>query len=532
MHDAIKDKILTLAKEKPRHFAQILKRDKTVLDYINAHVPQNITVFLEQLYYIVYADDGTCEYGNKKKLKSFSGYGFCGKAGVCQCAKLQVSNSVSMSKKAFCDERRKEISIKRNNTVLARYGVSNVGKTPQAILGRAALYSNQEKVAEIVTRVKSTKLDRYGDANYNNNEQRVRTCTARYGVGNTFLITEDNSNPSLEQLRNRSQLENLYPRLTVQEIAVELSVAESTVYRYLNEHGFREPYKSTFEQELVYYLSQLGITNVVTNTRTVIGKELDIYIPEFSLAIEYNGLYWHHDKIPYITKTYHSDKFYACERAGIELLTIFGNSWESHRDLWKSKIRNKLGLTGAAVYARKCSIVKPTTQQVKTLMQNHLQGYCASEIQYGLEYDGRLVAAMTFSKKRVGIGKYRGEDTFELVRYVTSDRVVGGASKLLSYFAKVHNPAQIITYSDNRYSSGSMYRTLGFDLESDNRPGYSYYDPVQKTVLHRYNYAKHRLVSRGYDVNKTEFEITDEMGLLRIWDCGSRTWIKRFRDEH
>jgi hypothetical protein len=29
------------------------------------------------------------------------------------------------------------------------------------------------------------------------------------------------------------------------------------------------------------------------------------------------------------------------------------------------------------------------------------------------------------------------------------------------------------------------------------------------------------LVSKGYDATKTEFEIMNELGYERIWDCGS-----------
>jgi hypothetical protein len=70
-----------------------------------------------------------------------------------------------------------------------------------------------------------------------------------------------------------------------------------------------------------------------------------------------------------------------------------------------------------------------------------------------------------------------------------------------------------------------MYVKLGFTMEKDNKAGYWYYDPVKKISYHRYKFAKHTLVKAGHDPSKTEKVIMDELGYLRIWNCGTRTWI-------
>ena len=108
---------------------------------------------------------------------------------------------------------------------------------------------------------------------------------------------------------------------------------------------------------------------------------------------------------------------------------------------------------------------------------------------------------------------------------MTNINVVGGASKLLSYFIKQHSPKLIYSYSNNQYSVGKLYKVLGFSLESDNPPSYSYYNPKEQTIKHRYNFTKHKLVKQGYDSSKTEFQIMNDLGYLRIWDCGTRTWV-------
>lgn len=527
--DDIRSLILKTYQERPKHFTQILKRNPEVLKCIEDFVPKNITSFTEQLYYVAFQDDGVCKNGQKKKLKSFAGYSFCGKTGQCQCAKESVGASVSAKKQAMDSASKELVQVRRRSTVLSRYGVDNVGLTDTAKEGRNRFYADDTLIKDLSEQIKSTKEIRYGSGTYNNSQKRIETCKERYGVDNTFLLTSDNSNPGVAVLKDKARLSDLYPRLSVSEISDMLGVVESTVYKYLGIHSFREPYKSTFEKEIVYFLNELGVDNIITNSRKIISKELDIFLPDYNLAIEYNGIYWHHDKVPHISRDYHMRKFRECEEKGIELFTIFSNSWDEQKDIWKSKIKSKLNLSDKRIYARKTQVVIPTTNQVKTLLRNHVQGYTVSEIQYGLEYDGDIVAVMTFSKKRMGIGRGRSESSYELVRYCTSATVIGGASKLLKRFIKDYSPEEIVSYSDNRYSVGNLYKTLGFELESDNKPGFSYYDPAKKTMLHRLNYTKFKLVQQGYDKDKTAFQITDELGLLRIWDCGTRTWTLRLK---
>ena len=62
--------------------------------------------------------------------------------------------------------------------------------------------------------------------------------------------------------------------------------------------------------------------------------ELDIYIPELSLAIEYDGDYWHDDRIMMETRGLtnsesHVIKQQLCKQAGIELIFITERDWLS-----------------------------------------------------------------------------------------------------------------------------------------------------------------------------------------------------------
>ncbi|MBR4315953.1 MAG: hypothetical protein IKP65_03150, partial [Alphaproteobacteria bacterium] len=54
---------------------------------------------------------------------------------------------------------------------------------------------------------------------------------------------------------------------------------------------------------------------------------------------------------------------------------------------------------------------------------------------------------------------------YELIRFASKIgyQVIGGASKLLSYFRKQYK-GSIISYADRRYSNGKLYEAIGFKL--------------------------------------------------------------------
>lgn len=96
---------------------------------------------------------------------------------------------------------------------------------------------------------------------------------------------------------------------------------------------------SSKEQELVDYIKSLGI-NVIQSYRPFwlllegnkYPSEIDIYLPEYNLGIEYNGIAYHHSTLnsgisyydnSYVEPTYHSSKYELCLKNNINLIHIF-----------------------------------------------------------------------------------------------------------------------------------------------------------------------------------------------------------------
>jgi hypothetical protein len=274
------------------------------------------------------------------------------------------------------------------------------------------------------------------------------------------------------------------------------------------------------EEDMAKFVETCGFDLIRNSRRIIAPYELDIYVPQKNIAIEYCGVYWHSEANGK-DRNYHLMKLERCNEQNIHLLTIFEDEWLTNRPLVEGRIRTALGINQKAVYARQC-VIAPVDVEAERLFLSlyHSQGYTPSSVAVGLYYGDELVALMTFGRNR-----FNG-DGWELIRYATSTRCVGGASRLFVYFVKQENPTSVVSYADRRWSNdGTMYRAMGFELVSVTKPGYFWVNGGYRYA--RQKFMKHKLVKEGFDPSKTEVEIMLERGFHRLWDCGHYKFIWR-----
>lgn len=282
-------------------------------------------------------------------------------------------------------------------------------------------------------------------------------------------------------------------------------------------------YYSEFEAEVSHFLDELDIEHEKKNKTILKGKEIDIYIPQFKIAIECNGIYWHSELFK--DRKYHINKTLSCREEGIFLLHIWEDDWEDKKEIVKSIIRSKLNLNKNKIWARKCHIKNvPTLEYRKFLNENHIQGYAPSSYNIGLYYNNELVSLMTFGWRRTN-----NRREFELIRFCNklNTSVVGSASKLFGYFKKdVDDIRDVVSYADISLFEGGIYHFLGFEKVNLSDPNYFWV--VNKRRRHRYNFSKRKLVKLGFNSNKTEVEIMHSRGYYRIFSTGQEKWLFKY----
>lgn len=296
-------------------------------------------------------------------------------------------------------------------------------------------------------------------------------------------------------------------------------------YNHLNGHGCPKCVETTSRPEcLVYDFVKNIDTNAIQSKRDLISPyEIDLYSPKCNIAIEYDGLYWHNEKN--VDRNYHLLKTEMCEKQGIQLIHIFEDEWMQNQELIKSRLKSLFGIIENKIFARKCTICSVSFIDSKNFLEkNHIQGNCTSKYRYGLYYNDELVSLMTFGAKRKNLGSKSEEDSYELLRFCNklNTTVIGGASKLLKYFIKTHNPKEIISYCDRRWSQGGMYEKLGFKLDHVSQPNYYYV--INGKRENRFKYRKSELIKQGFDKDKSEHEIMLERKIYRIYDCGTKVY--------
>lgn len=296
------------------------------------------------------------------------------------------------------------------------------------------------------------------------------------------------------------------------------------VYRHKIICPYCDPLGSSYENEIVGFLRSLGIENIERNTRQIIPpKELDIYLPDFKLAIEFHGLYWHSfsEKETTLQKNSHQFKFLKCLEQDITLIQIFENEWKNKQDILKSRIIHKLGKSQIKVFARKCEVRTITSSEASEFLdETHFQGGSVKcSVNYGLFFMDSLLAVMTFGKPR-----FNKNFEWELIRFSSKGNIVGGANKIFSHFKREHSPHSVISYSDNRFGTGNLYLKLGFTKSGISKPNFYYLK--NNEIFSRYKYQKHKMPKKieNFDSNLTAEENMFNNKYRRLWDAGSTIW--------
>lgn len=280
---------------------------------------------------------------------------------------------------------------------------------------------------------------------------------------------------------------------------------------------------SKAETAIGEYIQSIGCVVKLRDRDIIKPQEIDIYISDKKVGIEFDGLYWHSDK--YKDNNYHYDKMKAGENIGIRIINIFEDEWDNRQFQVKSFLRSILAQSNNKVYARKCTVIEITkTTSDEFINKYHIQGKAISTVSFGLFYKEELVGVMTGSKHH----RDNTSNTLVLSRLAFKDdwMIVGGASKLLSellVFAVQNNYKKLVSWSDNRWSQGNVYNKLGFILEENMKPDYSYITK-QGIRISKQSNTKEKLLKKG-GIGKTEKEMAVSIGYARIYDCGKKRWI-------
>lgn len=275
---------------------------------------------------------------------------------------------------------------------------------------------------------------------------------------------------------------------------------------------------SSYEDEIHDFIVQY--TPVVRNSRSIVPpKEIDLFLPEFDLCIEVNGVYYHSSKFK--DPRSDRDKRDLVLGIGSNFLAIWEDDWLYRKEIVKAHLLTRMGMVDGKVYARSTQVgVVSYEESSRFLENNHIQGKARGTHYVGLRTaSGEIVACMVLIS--------RSDGSLEVSRYATSTNVPGGHSKLIRFVERTYEYTYLVTFADLQLSTGNLYKRTGWVLDKELPQDYRYLVGLRR--VHKFNYRKKRFQedpNLKYDSTMTESELAVLNNLYRVYDYGKLRFVK------
>lgn len=286
---------------------------------------------------------------------------------------------------------------------------------------------------------------------------------------------------------------------------------------------------SNLEMDVLGYVkSIIPRKRIVHSDRTVLVNtnlgprphELDIYIPELSVAIEFNGVYWHSEKMVR-GKWSHFDKWMACQDKGIRLIAVWEDDWRFRRSLVEDMLSHQLGLP-CYMDTRRATASKVDPEIARGFFESHsLDGSLPADYFIGLsDEDGNLVGASSWVKS---------ENDLILIQKEISTPTEYSRKEFIDSAIKIARETgckRVVSFSDNAVSDGLDHLDDGFSFDGDLMPDYKYRVGIERK--HKFGYRISRFKNDPllkYEEGLTEDQLAELNGLDRVWDYGKKRWV-------
>jgi hypothetical protein len=261
----------------------------------------------------------------------------------------------------------KEIQERLKQTLLDLYNVENISQSEENKNKIRQTWANKsdEELKEILEKHKQTCFNNHGVTNPSQADEiknkKTHTNLKNNGVTNPSqcpeiqakkiqtnltLYNAENFNQKHISPESRELMKDLEWLIlqnqtkTLAEIAFDLGISSTPLILLFKANNIQTKlhYSSFEERQVLEFIQSIYKGEIITNDRTIIKPmELDIYLPELKLAIEYCGLYWHSEKQGK-GKYYHLNKLIKCQEQGIDLITIFSDEWIINQEEYKDKL--------------------------------------------------------------------------------------------------------------------------------------------------------------------------------------------------
>lgn len=202
---------------------------------------------------------------------------------------------------------------------------------------------------------------------------------------------------------------------------------------------------------------------------------------------------------------------------------FFQHEWRS-RSVQISNHVDSYSSSSRSIQARKCEVREIDAATHRSFCDEyHIQGSNKLAVaSFGLFFRDELVGVLSLGRHN----RNAEEIVLDRMCFKQGVRVVGGASKMFSRavtWCKLNGVREISSFSDNRYSLGSVYEKLGFQLDVEMEPDYLYISINDVGQHHSKQSQKKSAVN--CPAGMTERQFAEQRGLVQVFDAGKKRWF-------
>lgn len=418
---------------------------------------------------------------------------------------------------------------------------------------------------ETLNKIKQTRLDRYGDPNYNNREKNKSTCLNKYGVENPFSsdickqkikntliqrygVEYAQQSKQIQETRKKNSLEKYGVDHHMKDDKIRSKVLKSYQQSNIDSHEFLIGYtedghwvckcphpncdKCSIKSYIIksdnYYARLQHNIEPCTNLHPISwsrkeGTSLEKFIRD---VLDECGVKYETNNRT-ILKDKELDIYIPSHNIAIECNGCYWHSQQHHKPInyhidkyyrckdigiqlitfWEDQIKIKPNIV-KSILLSKLNVLNTRIYARKCNIKEIDPSVCSKFLQEN-HIQGRtnsnIRLGLYYNDRLVSVMTFtkKNNNAWDLSRFcnILNTIIVGGASKLLNYFISNYNPQEITSFASNDISNGTLYNLLGFSADKQVTRSYWYIHKLDLRRYHRSNFSKLRLKKMGYDIN-------------------------------
>jgi very-short-patch-repair endonuclease len=412
-----------------------------------------------------------------------------------------------------------EIRAKAAQTNLDRYGVVNAAQssTVQDKMRETFAARTDEERAETLIKTAKTSLEKYGFDHHTKHPDGGAAISKR--VKERFINT---SFP--EHIARIEREYNIRALFTAEDWA-----GYEARYKWRHLECNREftaaarlsremlcplcRRKSKVQQAVEDMVQATGVYFESENRQVISPYELDVLIPEHNVAIEVNGVFWHHAGSPQLPLLHKTVKASA---AGVHLLHFWDFEISENPSAVNNIILEALGqLPEIDSAGAQVKILEPVEVQEFFELYN-LAGHAQADFDVGLVSDNVLIQAASFIYHGSGANQ-----SLELIRISSAGiSVRGGLQKILDTVQDLHPGMVIVHYADRRFYNSAQFLEVGF-IEKELVASRRFYFAGKRLHAQADIDAEVAHLKEILEIDGDELTVMYAGGWLECTDCGS-----------